>query len=673
MKKYFCIMLAAAAAAVACNKENLEDQTKPSDEVKYVEMTLTAEFEAQKNEVPETKTTLADGGEVKWLKNDIVSIFDNSSATVHKNRFTISEDLTHFTGTVPDGSTEFFALYPNISESKIDLNARTITTVLNPVQKAAKGTFASNTAIMFGKVDANNNIEFKNLCSHIRFTLASDMTDVKSITLLGNNDEILAGSFTVNLDGETITTASVPAQTETYVTLRNTDGSALEAGDYYFTTLPVEFKNGFTVILSKTDGSQVAKKTASAFSQIKDRNGILVMKELASTDYAEHMNYFVRYNDGFDLTFGGVTFNNTTKPGGVLVSDNKTGSFDLANSDTGVYFISPNCTKANLNSPIAYKSLIIVGTDSSKRSDMDFSKQARPYDGGDLILLENLRCTVGNKNAFAQNKGNTGHAFTTFGDFVLDNCHFKNIGKQFLQFTAAAFSQINIKITNSEFGFNVTEGTNIYPFVINTGSNESTITSLSIENNIFYQEDGATNTDFRVLSGDKLVIKDLSVCKNTFTELTIKNQSLFRVGYVEANLDFQNNMIVDCPFGAAKTNIFSFRNPQDDKTLLKGTITNTFYYTTETKVLNMGLSAKTDYTSMTINSIAKLDNSPLSTEWNPAKEEYGAYNEVTYNGSSKVLPKDAGAKRADMTATPSTSATANSADYRNGKVDLGTF
>lgn len=673
MKKYFIIMLAAAAAAVACNKENLEDQTKPAEEVKYVEMTLTAGFEVQEKEVPETKTTLADGREVKWLKNDIISIFDNSSATVHKNKFTISEDLTHFTGTVLEGSTEFFALYPNISESKIDLNARTITTVLNPIQRAAKGTFASNTAIMYGKVDAaSNNVEFKNLCSHIRFTLASDMTDVKSITLMGNNDEILAGSFTISLDGETITTTSVPTQAETYVTLRNTDGSALEAGDYYFTTLPVEFKNGFTVILSKTDGSQVAKKASAAYDQIKERNGILVMKELASNDYVEHMNYFVRYNDGFDLTFSGVTFNNTTKPGGVLVSDNRDLSFNLASSDTGVYFISPNCTKAKINQAAAFKSLIIVGADSAKRSDMDFYRQARPYEGGDLILFENLRCTVGDKNAFAQNKNNTGHAFTTFGDFILDNCHFKNIGKQFLQFNAVAFNKINIELTNCEFGFKVKEATNIYPFVISAGSTESTITSLSIENNIFYQEDGATNTDFRVLYGDKLIIKDISVCNNTFTGLTIQNQNMFRISFAESNLDFQNNMIVNCPFGAAKTNLFSFRTTMTDKTILKGTVTNTFYYTTESNALNVGLSNK-EYTSMTINSIAKLDNSPLSTVWNPAEEKYGAYNEVTYNGSSKVLPKDAGAKRADMTATPSTSATANSADYRNAQVNLGTF
>lgn len=671
MKKYFCIMLAAAAAAVACNKENLENQTKPADEVKYVEMTLTAEFEAQKNEVPETKTTLADGGEVKWLKNDIVSIFDNSSATVHKNKFTISEDLTHFTGTVPEGSTEFFALYPNISESKIDLNARTITTVLNPVQKAAKGTFASNTAIMFGKVDANNNIEFKNLCSHIKFTLASDMENVKSITLMGNNDEILAGSFTISLDGETITTASVPAQAETYVTLRNTDGSALEAGDYYFTTLPVEFKNGFTVILSKTDGSQVAKRASAAYDQIKERNGILVMKELASTDYAEHMNYFVRYNDGFDLTFGGVTFNNTTKPGGVLVSDNRDKSFNLAASDTGVYFVSPNCTKAIVNRAYAYKSLIVVGANASIRSDVNFYKQVRPYDGGDLILMANLRCITNAQNAFAQN-ATAGHSFQTFGNIVLSNCHFKKIGNHFFQFNTKddGFAKVSLDIEDSEFGIS---GATVY-FLNIVNKTAASAQNITFRNNIFYAESADATTKFRLINGDKLCIDDFILESTTF-DSTIPPGNILIIGDINASFFMQKNIFYECNKTTSSTaKLVSFQINKNVYNATGATTNNFSYNSTTGAIVGAGIGDSA-YNNLHINSIKTLNNNPISSTWNPANEVYGAYNEATYteNNAEKTMSKDAGAKRADMTATPSTSATANSADYRNGKVDLGTF
>ena len=83
MKKYFAILLAATVAAVACNKESIEESTKPIVEVKYVDVDFTTSFE--KSELALSKTSIGADGAVTWSDSDQISVFDNSTTATTLN------------------------------------------------------------------------------------------------------------------------------------------------------------------------------------------------------------------------------------------------------------------------------------------------------------------------------------------------------------------------------------------------------------------------------------------------------------------------------------------------------------------------------------------------------------------------------------------------------------
>lgn len=643
---YTLIMAGAAVLAASCAKENARSGNEGGKTVEYVDLQLSSLLEGQTSQ--STKTSVnpdPDNGSVSWSEGNQISVFDNSETAKSNNNCFTFEGESKFSGKVPEDATEFYALYPYSENASFSDGA--ISTTLPADQIAAAGTFADNVAVMAGKVDGSV-IKFKNICSHIGFTIAEDITDVQSITLMGNGSEALCGTFSVTFtDDEPAVTVSNP---ETYVRLHNEDSTALAAGTYYFTILPVEFAKGFTVILTKTDGSQKAKSISTAVASVGARNKILPLKELTADQYEEHLNYFVRYNEGFDITVGGYTFNKTTKSGGVLVNDTK-GNGNI-NSD-GVYFVDPSATTANFNKAQAYKSLIVLGSDDSQRSNFTFTQPTRPYDGGDILLLSNLRCTVTATKAFEQNKDTEGHNFSKFGNVVFSNCHFKNISGNFMQFNQNAFTELDLNVEDCEFGI---KAATVYIF--NTGSQASQAQSIIFKNNIFYAESETAATAVKLIHSDKLVIDAFNGDANTFNNV-IPDGNLLRIGDIVTSFDFARNLFIECNKTAKSTSkLITFKI---NKQVLSatGTVTNNYYYNSASEaVIGPGIGNSV-YKDWTINSVAELTDSPLSANWNPAKESYGAY---TYPSS---VSKTVGAKRADMTAT--STASVNSTSYTNAQ------
>ena len=640
MRNYF-FAAALVVLAASCVKENAPESSEKTT-VNYVPMEFTSSVE--------TKTVLAEG-KVNWLAGDKISIFDNSAtAETHNNFFETTGDGS-FTGTVPEDATEFYALYPYREASSLTEGAISIN--LPAEQNAVVGSFADDLAIMVAKAEGNT-LSFKNVCSHIKFTLAEELTDVKSITLMGNKAEILAGPATVDMsDGDPKITVSIPNSAQTYVTLRNSDGTALTPGDYYFTVLPVTFTGGFTVILSKTDGAQVAKKTTNSRDELAERNSILVMKPLASTDYSEHMNYFVKYNDGFDLTFGGVTINNRTHKGGVLASDNRTNSWNTGKNDDVVIFVDPNCKQANVNVSYQYNSLIVIGSDSSKRSPFAFTKVVRMKNNGKLILFANLVCDVTNGSNLAIQQHSSA-TWSNFDDIILSNCHFKHNKSHFMQFNVSDCTMKNIFVEDCEFGIS---GATSY--ILNTGSMASTIQNVTFKNNIFYAESSTAATAFKVIHSDKLTIDKFNAESNTFDN-TIPETNILRIGDISTSFDMAKNLFYETSKTAGTVKLIAFPVGTKAKDATGTTTNNVYYNSTTGAELGLGIGTSS-YTKMTINSIKKLNTNPMPGSWSPASEKYGAY--VFEDGISKTI----GAKRPDMVAQP------NSASYRYPATDLGSF
>jgi len=632
MKKIYAIVMAGAAVlAASCAKENLPKEDAGKTAVEYVDLQLSSVMEGRTT--LDTRTSVGSDGTVSWSDGDLISLFDNSAAAQsHNNSFTYAGD-GKFSGQVPEDATEFYALYPYSAAASFA--GGSISTALPADQIAAVGTFADNVAIMAGKV-SDSSIEFKNLCSHISFTLAVE--GVKSITLIGNKNEALCGTFSVSFtDGEPSVTVSKP---ETYVRLYNADGSALAQGTYYFTVLPVEFEDGFTVILSKeSDGTQVAAKTVGKIDGLNKRNQILPMVSVPSDKFSEYMNYFVRYNDGFpiavgDADNGGVTFSKETNPGGVLV--NSTVGNTTIKKD-GVYFICDEDTPAQI-SYNEISDLVVCGAESSTRSKLEFGKTLQPTtnESGNL-LFENLIITPAasfNNDFIAQKKADKTPG-TAFGSIVFDSCTITT-ARHLIYIINAATSIGKISVLNCDYFSKAAAAC-----VVSFASQASTVSELNIRNNVFCPAADVTMTDFKVLNGAAATVNNINAYSNTFDHTTMVNAGCFIVYGVD-NCYIMYNLCNETVLTTAHSTLGNYKGTA---TSINGSVVNNYYYTSGEKSLNNALKP------VKSGSPVKLSASPLSSEWNPAGGVYGTYsiNAVDEkNQPTAALLKLIGAKRADM-------------------------
>ena len=636
MKTRSFFMLSLAVMAMSCAKEvlpenNPENNPEENVELKLVPMEFTTALE--------TKAGIVDGeGTVEWAANDQITVFDNLGG---KNTFTTATGgaTSVFTGEVTEGATAFYALYPQRTETdgvKIDIDNEVINSKLFPNQTAVRGSYAKGNggAVMVAQADAENRLYFKNMTSHIRFTLAEDMTDVKSITLMGNNFEILAGTYKVDFSGaEPVLTVD---KAETYVTLSNGDGP-LAPGDYFFTILPVEFEAGFTVILSKTDGTQVAKKTTKEITSLKTRNQVLPMAALPSSAYESHMNYFVKYNDGFDITFGGYTIKNTTQTNAVRLTP-------TSNSITkdGFYFV-PSSVAATIDYN-SLASLIVIGEDAEKPKVTQAKAPQPKDDANGVLIFANLDYATDKR---IEPKG------ASFGKIIFDGCNVSHNNGFFMNMNGIAAKLVDFVIKDCD----VQLGTASTNFV--TGNTAGTqIDNVTFDNNVFYVKEGVTMTAFRLLnegSANTVTYKNVTMSYNTFDKTEINGQMIVTANASEnVNVNFnvflENNTSTGLKY-VLKTvpNSLSVKN-------------NFFYKGAATKGVHM---YKDNENSLCPKEIT-VD--PRPDGWKPA-EGICYLNSITYGQGDSEYTYSAGAQR-EAVASPET---ANYAAANYVSVDYGTL
>ena len=695
MKKIkFMLFAVAAMAAVSCAKEIDAPENQNQVQVNYVDMEFTAVME------PLTRTSLSDGNKVVWKQNESLTVLDNSpTATTHANQFTATSATSNplLTGTVPDDATEFYAFYPWRSQAV--LNGTTIEGgYLNPSQTPKKNSFNDNCGVMMAKADAENNFSFKNVLSHIVFTIPEDMTDVKSLTLMGNNDEIIAGTFNVDWNnGDPKVIPVIGNSSDSYVILKYSNGNALTPGDYYFSFFPTEFKNGFTIIISKTDGTQVARTNPNPVSSVASRNKILPLAEVPSTGFAEHMNYWVRYVDGFDINISGYTLNNTTHPSAKYVADTKNNTDITA---AGYYFVSPNCTKAKFSAHKTYKNMIVLGADAGKRSTFVVGGNQGLVNDGTIYMLANLDATYtkpasGSYQILRTHGDGTEENPATFGTIVVNNCHFRNIPGNFihLEGTAKPLHLQKAVIEDCDLGFAVAS---VYLF--NKASSNSIIESIELKNNVIYASSGTTMTDFRLinlynnnkvkdengqLTGETYqtgsTVNYCSVTNNTLVGTTsssglirvmkMPGEYIFRYNLIDAHMNKKWFPILDCyatvetesetngviypSSGRCTDNYCHTAKYNDNGTMIDPTVQPPGKYFSGIPAANAVL----------------LSASPLSALWEPENGKFGAYT-ITPVDPSKAPAAGVliGAQRSDMT-EESANVDSPSADYNS--TDLG--
>lgn len=651
MKTNAILYSAFALLAIACTKENLVENTENNNqnsEVEYTSLELYATIEG-------SKTELGEYGEVKWLNGDAISIFDTETGTNTKFTTTGNGWFTSETG-VPVSGT-YYALYYYRSAASWKSDVSAMQSKLFPDQIAKVGSFGNNVPYMAGKVDVKNKrIEFKNICSHIGFTLSEELANkgVKSLTLMGNNSETLCGTMQISIgdDGNPSVKVTDP---DIYVRLHN-NGKNLVAGTYYFSIVPQTFSEGFTVIVSKADGSQVAVKTENEITEVAKRNVILQMAEAPAEKYTDHMNYFVKYNDGFEISFGGQTISKDNYPKAYFTKD-------ITIGQDGLYFIHSN-GKANINYNTA-SNLVVIGSDKSSRSTITLSKSIQPANNGTLVLYANLNC-VTEKRIIEQK------TFESFGSFIISNCNYQITNRYGLLFNAKNSKIESVVIEDSNFGIE-TAGTNTDMYFINCGDKTSTINNLQVSNSILYSMNQKTTTivDFRLIHAPNTTFENTDISNNTFVGLKTRIPTSTKSGLIYANCFnsktiLKYNYMVECQVTGTSSNSMIYLIYA---TKVGETFTRDFQHNYVYSSINERTMTFSD--CFTINGkpqgVRKMTGSPLNSNWNPAKGIYGPYKQVTYGTGTDTVPTSVGAQRPDMVTE------ANTASYRYAPNELGSF
>lgn len=679
MKTRNIFYLALAFMALSCAKEIAPEGTAPEQDITYVQKTFTAGVGIMEDvNGPASKTGLVNGYQVEWKKNDAVAVFDNVSNAVNVYTATETGAVTTLTGEVPAGSNEFLAIYPdrgkdNKGNDRLTKSGDVISgCYIAQTQRPPVGTFYSSCGYMMAKSDAVDNMQFVNLTSMIKFTLGEDMTDVKSLTLIGNNNEPISGTFKV--DWNNGSPEIILDSPDSYVTIAKSNGSALEPGDYYFTILPAQLKDGFTVILSKLDGTQVAKKTTKDLSALGQRNKILPMKTLTKADYDSHMNYFVRYNDDHDVTFGSYTINKLTHGSATYMTDAK--SATEIRAVKGVYFVAPGCENVKLGGGNARTQLIVAGADAAVRSDITVSA-AQNIDSDDdaatkneCLVLANLNCTMGDFNFIRVN-------VAQYGAIVINNCALNAIKKGLMNMDASSSSKPEValdmdllEISDSEIGIDYKD----QAWMVMQRASVSTCAKFVVTNSIFYVVGGPERgvTQFLLMhannSGKGFNFGEVICNNNTFVDTPVTNSAISALS--TGSHTSNGNLFVNPLYkntGKSNGAIAGYATKPS-----VGECINNYYYST---ALNSDNALFKLNAPGTVDGFGKkgspvlLSVNPLSTLWDPAKGTYGSYTFAVSSGETPAYNK-VGAQRADM--TPATAAL-DSPAVNYVSADLGSY
>ena len=301
MKKIAFVFAALAAGfgLWSCSVEPMA----PVDENDTVTV-LDAVFEG---EDADTRTVRQSDGSLRWKPGDQISVF-TSAGTGGGACFTSTNSnpvvRASFSGvvTAPGTGRSYYALYPYATSVSFDGSVFQVT--LPDEQEAVANTFADDLFISIGR-STTTSMTFNHVTAGIKFTVTE--SDIKSVTLVGSDNEPIAGEVKVALgpDNKTPYVKSVVSGSHT-VTLAAPAGQTLEVGAaYHIVTLPVTFENGFSLIFEKTDGSVAIKTVAKRVEIQRAHFGVLNEADKGLTwakDYFEMSPY------SFELTAKSQSF-----------------------------------------------------------------------------------------------------------------------------------------------------------------------------------------------------------------------------------------------------------------------------------------------------------------------------------------------------------------------------
>ena len=291
MKRNVVFGILAALAVFGCQVKE-EYEFAPEGKV------FTATTEAYIADGVETKTSMDSEGNVLWKRGDQVSIFAASTLNEHYQVTDASDGKTaaamnkvEGTGFVAGGeipnNVAFYPYAVNTGIAKKSGGYVISDIALPETQNYAEASFG-NGAFPMVAVTASTmdyNLKFKNVLGCLKLRLTGTAA-IASISITGNNNEILCGDAEVTVSTTTTPEISLTDASSTTVTLDCGDGVQLNetaATAFIIALPPMTMTGGFTVIVTDTQGASMEIKTTK--TQTITRSNILAMPTIAANAF----------------------------------------------------------------------------------------------------------------------------------------------------------------------------------------------------------------------------------------------------------------------------------------------------------------------------------------------------------------------------------------------------
>ena len=265
MKKSFNLFSFAVltmTVLVACSEQNLDNIA--TKDYFYNSHPAAASLVASTQSNVDAKSQLSSNGEnpdVYWTEGDKVSVFQlqnqeykNLAFTTATNKSTTASFTEDVTGSFDaQVETAAYAVYPYSASNAVTVvdETVTITAEIPAIQTATNNTFAEETNLAVGVLDAGN-VAFKNVCAYMRFYVTNG-GKVQSITITGKNDEYIAGkvNITFNDKGEPVATP-IEGESSKSITLTCPEGQNgfTKGHTYYVAVLPGVFEEGVILTIN---------------------------------------------------------------------------------------------------------------------------------------------------------------------------------------------------------------------------------------------------------------------------------------------------------------------------------------------------------------------------------------------------------------------------------------
>lgn len=263
MNKLFSFKSAVLTALLivgGCAKEPVPSQV-------YVEEIPQVTFTATMEGGLDSRTTLG-GDDLKtvfWSGDDAIKVYSGSNSGKMQIEG-ISGGVATFSGNLVAGRDvqgyKYWAIYPYTCVSSFSNGV--FTASLPSRQHGLVTSFGEDVSFTIARAnpadDGTTSFHFKNACSGIRFRLDENTLGgerISRVSIFANDGESLAGMFTTSFDSDGTPVTEPSDKSVSSVTLVPATGNSFAADTwYYMITLPVELRDGFTMVL---EGSGVVR------------------------------------------------------------------------------------------------------------------------------------------------------------------------------------------------------------------------------------------------------------------------------------------------------------------------------------------------------------------------------------------------------------------------------